>query len=48
VYAVQGYDAAQMLGIGPECGEGRHQQERPRSPAAMRKATIDSPRGKFT
>jgi branched-chain amino acid transport system substrate-binding protein len=36
VYAVQGYDAAQMLGIGPGRGEGRrHQEGRVRRRAAQ-------------
>jgi branched-chain amino acid transport system substrate-binding protein len=47
VYAVQGYDAAQMLAIGLAATRGD-----PESPtefaAAIRGATIDSPRGKFT
>ena len=47
VYAVQGYDAAQMLGIGLAAtkGDAKNQAD---FAAAVRKATIDSPRGKFT
>jgi len=42
VYAVQGYDAAQMLGAGLAAVKGDALQ------AAMAKASIDSPRGRFT
>jgi branched-chain amino acid transport system substrate-binding protein len=47
VYAVQGYDAAQMLAIGLKAVKGditRKDELR----AAIEKASIDSPRGKFT
>ena len=47
VYAVQGYDAAQMLAAGLNAVKGDMKQ-RDAMIAAMRKATIDSPRGKFT
>jgi len=47
VYAVQGYDAAQMLGAGLVAVKGDF-AKRDAMIAAMRKATIDSPRGKFT
>jgi branched-chain amino acid transport system substrate-binding protein len=47
VYAVQGYDAAQILGIGLAATKGdatRHAE----FSAAVQKAKIDSPRGAFT
>ncbi len=47
VYAVQGYDAAQLLGAGLSAVKGDF-AKRDGMIAAMRKATIDSPRGKFT
>jgi branched-chain amino acid transport system substrate-binding protein len=47
VYAVQGYDAAQMLGIGLNAVKG-DVSKKAEFAAALRKATIDSPRGKFT
>jgi branched-chain amino acid transport system substrate-binding protein len=47
VYAVQGYDAAQMLGIGLEAVKGDI-GKKAEFADALRKATIDSPRGKFT
>jgi branched-chain amino acid transport system substrate-binding protein len=47
VYAVQGYDAAQILGAGLAAVKGDAKQ-RDALVAAMRKTTIDSPRGKFT
>jgi branched-chain amino acid transport system substrate-binding protein len=47
VYAVQGYDAAQMLGIGLAATKG-DAKNKAGFAAAVRKATIDSPRGKFT
>jgi branched-chain amino acid transport system substrate-binding protein len=47
VYAVQGYDAAQLLGTGLAAVKGDMAQ-RDAMQAAMAKATIDSPRGKFT
>lgn len=47
VYAVQGYDAAQMLAVGLNAVKGDMKQ-RDAMIAAMSKATIDSPRGKFT
>ena len=47
VYAVQGYDAAQMLGIGLTAVKGDAKNTAGFA-AALTKATIDSPRGKFT
>ncbi|HET7793809.1 MAG TPA: ABC transporter substrate-binding protein [Rhizobacter sp.] len=47
VYAVQGYDAAQLLGAGLTAVKGDFTQ-RDALTAAMRKTTVDSPRGKFT
>jgi len=47
VYAVQGYDAAQMLGAGLAAVKGDFKQ-RDALQAAIAKASIDSPRGKFT
>ena len=47
VYAVQGYDAAQLLGAGLVAVKGDF-SKRDGMIAAMRKATVDSPRGKFT
>ncbi len=47
VYAVQGYDAAQILGAGLAAVKGDI-GKRDALTAAMRKATVDSPRGKFT
>ena len=47
VYAVQGYDAAQMLGIGLAAVKG-DVSKKAEFADALRKATIDSPRGKFT
>ena len=47
VYAVQGYDAAQMLGAGLAAVKGDFKQ-RDALQAAMAKAVIDSPRGKFS
>jgi branched-chain amino acid transport system substrate-binding protein len=47
VYAVQGYDAAQMLKIGLDAVKGDVSKKADFA-AALRKATIDSPRGKFT
>ena len=47
VYAVQGYDAAQMLGVGLKAVNG-DVKKKAEIAAAIRKATIDSPRGKFT
>ncbi len=47
VYAVQGYDAAQLLGAGLAAVKGDF-AKRDALQAAMRKATVDSPRGKFT
>jgi branched-chain amino acid transport system substrate-binding protein len=46
VYAVQGYDAAQMLGIGLTAVKG-DLGKRAEFAAAIEKATIDSPRGPF-
>ena len=47
VYAVQGYDAAQMLGIGLAETKGDVSKKKEFS-TALTKATIDSPRGPFT
>ena len=47
VYAVQGYDAAQMLGVGLTAVKGDVKNINGFA-AAVTKATIDSPRGKFT
>ena len=47
VYAVQGYDAAQMLGIGLAAVKG-DVSKKAEFAAALTKATIDSPRGSFT
>jgi branched-chain amino acid transport system substrate-binding protein len=47
VYAVQGYDAAQMLGIGMTAVKGDISKKAEFS-AAVEKAKIDSPRGAFT
>ena len=47
VYAVQGYDAGQLLAIGLEAAKGDVEAEKVLIPA-MAGATIDSPRGSFT
>ena len=47
VYAVQGYDAAQMLGIGMAAVKG-DVSKKAEFAAALQKAKIDSPRGAFT
>ena len=47
VYAVQGYDAAQILAAGLNAVRG-DVKNRDAMLAAMRKASIDSPRGKYT
>ncbi len=47
VYAVQGYDAAQMLGLGLTAVKG-DLSRKSEFAAALRKAKIDSPRGTFT
>jgi len=47
VYAMQGYDAAQLLGAGLNAVKGDF-KKRNEMVAAMKKAQIDSPRGKFT
>ncbi|MBC7734253.1 MAG: ABC transporter substrate-binding protein [Bacteriovorax sp.] len=47
VYAVQGYDAAQILGAGLTAVKG-DLTKRDAMTSAMRKVTVDSPRGKFT
>lgn len=47
VYAVQGYDAAQMLGIGMAAVKGDISKKAEFS-AAVEKTKIDSPRGTFT
>lgn len=47
VYAVQGYDAAQLLAVGLSATKGDATAER-ELVAAMEKARIDSPRGAFT
>ena len=46
VYAVQGYDAAQILGIGLAATKG-DVSKKDDFAAAVQKATIDSPRGPF-
>jgi branched-chain amino acid transport system substrate-binding protein len=46
-YAVQGYDAAQILAAGLNAVKG-DLSKRDQLTAAMRKVTVDSPRGKFT
>ena len=47
VYAMQGYDAAQLLGAGLQAVKG-DDKKRNELIAAMKKAQVDSPRGKFT
>ncbi len=47
VYAVQGYDAAQMLMVGLDATKGDAAAIKPLA-AAIRSAKIDSPRGAFT
>jgi branched-chain amino acid transport system substrate-binding protein len=47
VYAVQGYDAAQMLAVGLNAVKGDISRKSEFA-AAVRKARIDSPRGPFT
>jgi len=47
VYAVQGYDAGQMLGIGLNAVKG-DASKKAEFAAALHKAKIDSPRGPFT
>jgi branched-chain amino acid transport system substrate-binding protein len=47
VYAVQGYDAAQMLGVGMNAVKG-DLGRKAEFTAAVEKAKIDSPRGPFT
>ena len=47
VYAVQGYDAAQMLAIGLAASKGEKSRQGELI-AAIEKASIDSPRGTFT
>ena len=47
VYAVQGYDAAQILGIGLAATKG-DVSKKAEFAAAVEKAKIDSPRGAFT
>ncbi|MBI5255611.1 MAG: ABC transporter substrate-binding protein [Burkholderiales bacterium] len=47
VYAVQGYDAAQLLGVGLAAVKGDLARREPLY-AAMNKALVDSPRGRFT
>jgi branched-chain amino acid transport system substrate-binding protein len=47
VYAVQGYDAAQMLGIGLAAVKG-DTSRKAEIAAAIEKAKIDSPRGAFS
>ena len=47
VYAVQGYDAAQILAAGLKAVNG-DLSKRDALTAAMHKITVDSPRGKFT
>jgi branched-chain amino acid transport system substrate-binding protein len=48
VYAVQGYDAAQLLATGLKSVGGDFTGKRDAMLKAMHTATIDSPRGKFT
>ena len=48
VYAVQGYDAAQLLATGMKSVGGDFTGKRDAMLKAMHTATIDSPRGKFT
>jgi len=47
VYAVQGYDAAQMLDVGLRAVKGDIKAQK-EFVAAIEQATIDSPRGRFT
>ncbi len=47
VYAVQGYDAAQLLAVGLDAVKGDVEADKPLF-SAMRNARIDSPRGAFT
>jgi len=47
VYAVQGYDAAQLMQVGLQAVQGNI-EDKAKFRDAMRGATIDSPRGKFT
>ena len=47
VYAVQGYDAAQLLAVGLDATKGDAEADKALF-AAMRAAKIDSPRGMFT
>jgi branched-chain amino acid transport system substrate-binding protein len=47
VYAVQGYDAAQLLAAGLKAVNGDIKKREPME-KAMRSVSIDSPRGKFT
>jgi branched-chain amino acid transport system substrate-binding protein len=47
VYAVQGYDAALLLGIGVDAVKGDIAKKKEMI-AAMEKAKIDSPRGPWT
>lgn len=47
VYAVQGYDAAQLLDVGLKAVNG-DMSKKTEMRAAMRSATIESPRGNFT
>jgi len=47
VYAMQGYDAAQLLASGLQAVKG-DDKKRSEMIAAMKKAQVDSPRGKFT
>jgi branched-chain amino acid transport system substrate-binding protein len=47
VYAVQGYDAAQLLAVGLQASRGDPAALKP-IVAAMQTAIIDSPRGRFT
>lgn len=47
VYAVQGYDAAQLLHVGLKAVDG-DMSKKAEMRAAMRAATIESPRGTFT
>ena len=48
VYAVQGYDAAQMLAVGMKAAGGDINGKKDAFRTAVEKATIPSPRGNFT
>ena len=48
VYAVQGYDAGQLLVIGATAAKGDLNKNKPALYKAMESASIDSPRGRWT